>query len=277
VDDLTVKLDEFAGPLDLLLYLIRKEEVEVEALPVARVTEQYLAYLEKVPATDLDRAGEFLVYASTLLNLKARALLPKAEDPGAAGAGEPPTEQARLVRELLEYRDIREKSRRLEELGEVQAHRFGRISPRREGEPGDPLAEVDLWDLVTAFDRLAREVSLEERTHVVEDEVPLAVYVERLRARLAAARGGGGRGAGEGGGGGSGAGGGGGGGGRGVAFRALFDAAPTRAELVAIFLSLLELIRTGEARAVQAGPFGEIRIEAVATDEGGSSPSPGTT
>ncbi|GIW72064.1 MAG: segregation and condensation protein A [Planctomycetota bacterium] len=229
-----VELDEFAGPLDLLLYLVRREEVEVEALPIARITEQYLALLDRLPEVDLERAGDYLVMAAQLLALKTRALLP--EDTPAAAAELLPGPRAgpgALVQELLAYRQLKEQAALLRELEQVASRRYARQGERHVRERP---REVDLWDLVSAFQRLEREIASRPPAHTVErDDTPLAVYVEALRARLHAAP-------------------------EGIGFRMLFGEQPRRGELVATFLALLELIRLGEARAVQASPFEEIHI-----------------
>jgi segregation and condensation protein A len=231
-NELKIELDQFAGPLDLLLYLVRKEEVEIEALPIARVTEQYLSFLDSLEKVDIDRAGDFLVMAAQLLKLKARALLPAGATPGTIDAD---VGRGDLVRDLLEYRELRERARLLEQRGDEAARRFGRESPRIIEEM-PTLKNVDIWDLVTAFKRLEKELGslLPERV-VAEDELPLHIYVDRLRSLLRAAPVGGA-----------------------VPFRSLFQG--SRGEMVATFLALLELVRLGEARARQSGPFGDIEI-----------------
>ncbi len=273
-----VELEQFAGPLDLLLYLVRKEEVEVESLPIARITERYLQHLEKMPLVDLDRAGEFLVMASTLLGLKARALLPKEAAEAAAGtgdeAGAAPKDESqrgreRIVQLLLEYRTLREQTRALEEQGDLFAKRYGREaaspSPRGEGfgegalpdtgahagERDVPIVGGDLWDLATAFARIEHELSLgSPDAQVLAADVPIERYADRLREHLAAA------------------------GPDGLEFQRFFQKLASRHELVAMFVALLELVRRGEARALQVGPFGEIRIVKVEAPSPSPAPAP---
>lgn len=236
-DDCKIELEEFAGPLDLLLHLVRKEEVELEALPIARVTDQFLRYVERLEQLDLDRAGDYLVMAAQLLEWKARALLPPppAGTPAAAAAAAAGEDaRARLVQELLEYRDLKERARLLAERADERARRFDRETERRI-EDAPALKNVDIWDLVTAFQRLEKAIGALPATRVVEaDEAPLSVFVDRVRERLRRGP---------------------------VRFEDLFEGAPSRGALVATFLALLELIRLGEVRARQAGPFGEIAIE----------------
>jgi segregation and condensation protein A len=238
-DDFRVELEEFSGPLDLLLYLVRKEEVSIEAFPIARVTEQYLRTVERIEKLDLDRAADYLLMAAQLLEWKARSLLPADAAPamGEARFGE---ERAHFVRELLEYRELKERARALEERAAERAKRFGREGePGGSGPPADarPLKNVDLWDLVMAFERLEKAIGrFSEETVLAADETPLEVFVARLEARLSAAAGP-------------------------LRFSAVFEGVRTRAALVATFLALLELVRLGKARARQEAPFEEILIE----------------
>jgi segregation and condensation protein A len=237
-DDYKVSLEQFEGPLDLLLHLVRKEEVEIEALPIARLTEQYLRHVERLEQVDLDRAGDYLVMAAQLLEWKARALLPAPpaapEEADAAEEG-----RARLIQELLEYRALKERAALLGEKADARARRFERETERR-FEDALTLKNVDIWDLVTAFQRLEKAIGELPETRVLEaDDAPLSFFVDRLRERLAGAPGP-------------------------VAFASLFEGAGSRVTLVATFLALLELVRLGEARARQADTFGEIAIERIA-------------
>jgi len=248
-----VELDSFAGPLDLLLFLVRKEEVAIEALPLTKITEQFLRFVERIPVVDIDKAGDYLVMAAQLVEWKARALLP-APVVASESEDEEGRLRAALVTDLLEYRDLKDRARLLEAKADEAARRFGRTSPRTY-EEAPSLKNVDLWDLVTAFQRLEKEIgSLAPTKFLAEDEAPLHLYVDRVRETLRKARAEG----------------------KGAQFRALFPERPTRGDLVATFLALLELIRLGEVRAQQAGAFGEIEIVATETlGEGGSAPAPG--
>ncbi len=248
--DYKVELEDFAGPLDLLLHLVRNDEIQIEALPIARITEQYLRFIDALPKVDLDRAGDFLVMAAQLLTWKARALLPAARPEGdPLAAGEDARARAELVKDLLEYRALKERARLLEDRADESARRFGRESPRTIEEV-PALKNVDLWDLVTAFQRLEKEIgALHAHKVLAEDDAPLSVFVDRVRERLA--RGGGA-----------------------IPFREMFGERPTRGEMVAVFLALLELIRLGEARARQAATFGDIEI--VPGSGGGSGTGTGT-
>ena len=235
-----IELDDFSGPMDLLLYLVRREEVAIEELSIAKITEQYLAFLEQVREVDVDGAGDYLVMAAQLLQLKTRALLPEA--PEEAIAPEEPYTRNDLIQNLLEYKRLQEHARLLQAHGARALLRFERRSERRIEEI--PLRNVDVWDLVTAYRLLQQQLG--ERTGeeaVVEaDPEPLHVHVARLRERLRDA-------------------------GAGVDFHTLLGPEAERGTLVASFLALLELIRTGDARANQEAPFGSLRVRETTDEE----------
>src|SRR5512136_2591076 len=123
--DYRVNLDIFAGPLDLLLYLVRKEEVDIYDIPIAEITDQYLQYLEMLKQLDIDLAGDFLVMAATLMEIKSAMLLPRAEPEqmGEAVAGDP---RAELIRQLLEYKKFKDAANLLDAAAERHLERFGR-------------------------------------------------------------------------------------------------------------------------------------------------------
>jgi segregation and condensation protein A len=227
-----VALDAFHGPLDLLLYLVKRNEVDVRDIPVARIAEQFLDHLHALRAIDVDWAGEFLVMAATLMELKSRLLLPRADE---AGGPEPDDPRKELVRQLVEYRKTKDAAGHLDRLAEERQFHVGRIPPDdEEGATSPRLRRVELWDLVGAFGRLVRETESLQPLHLVEDETPQAAYVDMLRNKLLA--------------------------GRAVAFRDLFDPPMTRRRLIGVFLALLELIKLAEVTFEQAEPFGPIWV-----------------
>ncbi|MBI4577185.1 MAG: segregation/condensation protein A [Planctomycetes bacterium] len=226
-----VEVEAFHGPMDLLLYLVRKHEVEVGELPLARVADQFVRHLERMDRIDVGQAGEFLVMASTLMEIKSRALLPREpeldEDPG-----EDP--RLALVEELLEYRRVRSAARALD----GQFERASRMFDRPRAEPGGRrefvLADApDLWALVTAFQRVARSI-LDGPPTIVQDETPVEVHMERILADLRAVGA--------------------------VDFEDLFPAAAERPWVVGVFLALLELVRQARVCVVQERPFAPIAI-----------------
>jgi segregation and condensation protein A len=227
-----VDLDIFRGPLDLLLYLVRKHEVEAADLPVAPIAEQFLEHLEVLQQIDVNAVGDFLEVASTLVELKSRMVLPH------GGEVEEPLEIARqdLVRQLLEYKRFKEAATLLEERGRAWQSRYPRLAPDGPAAARDPaeapIHEVELWDLVSAFGRVLREHHAVQAATIVYDETPIHVHMARIHARLAEQ-------------------------GR-LAFRELFPPAAHKSTLVGLFLALLELVRHYGVRTEQQDLFGEI-------------------
>jgi segregation and condensation protein A len=153
-----VQLETFRGPLDLLLFLVKRHEVDIRDIPIARVAEQFLEYLHAVQLIDVEWAGDFLVMAATLMEIKSKMLLPRSEEE----AAEEDDPRLELVKQLIEYKKYKEAAGLLEEQAERQLARLPRW-PLEVPEPLDPahqpLRRVELWDLVSAFGRLMRETN----------------------------------------------------------------------------------------------------------------------
>jgi len=200
--DYTVSLEAFQGPLDLLLYLIRRAEVDLHAIPIAEITRQYMGYLGQIHAIDIEQAGEFLVMAATLMEIKSRMLAPRVEagDEGAAdepvAAVDPRTE---LVQQLVAYKRYRDAASALEARMAAWEGRHGagaaalptRAAPKdgvEDGESGGlDLGDLDLVDLVQAFGRIIETIDLTRvgDLRVVDDETPTEVHSADLLDRLA--------------------------------------------------------------------------------------------
>ena len=234
-----VKLDVFEGPLDLLLHLVKKNEVEISDVPTAPITEQYLSYIEMMQELHLDVAGEYLVMAATLLLIKSRTLLPAAED-----EEEEEDPRAQLVQQLLEYQRYREAALELGERPLLNRDVFAReplntISPDEpEAQPPDeaPRLRVNTWDLLEAFRAVLQRRQETEPLHEVElERVSLRdrarVLLDTLRQR------------------------------RSMEFERLFDDQTTRLEVVVTFLALLELMRLKVVLATQESGFGRILVQ----------------
>nr|MBC8379007.1 segregation/condensation protein A [Planctomycetota bacterium] len=185
-----VNLDIFAGPLDLLLYLVRKEEVDIYDIPIAKVTAQYVEYVELLKMFDLELAGEFLVMAATLMEIKSVMLLPQAEvSEEGDEAGDP---RAELVRQLLEYKRYKDAANMLQDAAKERQQRFTRsdtilekIKPTEE--PQLDLDQVSIWTLLEAFDGIMRSVgNLGESYKHIQDDTPIDLYQIELLNRLQA-------------------------------------------------------------------------------------------
>ncbi len=228
-----VRLEVFEGPLDLLLHLIKKAEVDVYDIPVARITDQYLQYLSLMEEMNLDVAGEYLVMAATLTHIKSRMLLPPEEVEHDEPEDDPRTD---LVRQLVEYQRYREAALALGERPILSRDVFRRDSsaPAPAGEEGVRLRDVTLADLLEAF-REVLERSLKESFHeIVTEDISIGECVALIERRLDL----------EG----------------PLRFRDLFAGTPGRARMVATFLALLELIKRQAVRARQEDLCGDILL-----------------
>jgi segregation and condensation protein A len=229
--DYQVDLEMFHGPLDLLLYLVKRDELDLLNIPIARVAEQFKQYVEVLDfvEVDVDKVGDFLVMAATLMELKSKLLLPHGDT-----SSEPQDDpRQELVRQLLEYKRIKEAAALLDQQAERQASRLPRISPPAPAPSGpQPLRPVELWDLVSAFGRLLRETLALQPQQISVDQTPLHVYMEEVAARLQRE-------------------------GR-LPFSVLFTPPYTRSRLVGYFLAILELTRRFQLQAEQDDSFGDI-------------------
>ncbi len=236
-----VKLDIFEGPLDLLLHLIKKNEVEIADIPVATITEQYLAHLEMMRELSLDVAGEFLVMAATLMLIKSRMLLPQAED-----EEEEADPRAELVQQLLEYQRYREAALDLGERPFLNRDVFVREATTLEPDevahlPEEPVRlRASVWDLMEAFRAVLARAKPEPVHEVIVETVSLRDRAQGM-LRLLQER-------------------------RSIEFESLFEVASTRIEIVVTFLALLELMKMGAVQATQETGFGSIRIELAVED-----------
>jgi segregation and condensation protein A len=231
-----VELDMFRGPVDLLLYLVRKHELDVVDIPIAAVADQFLQYIAVLEQMDVDAVGDFLEMASTLIEIKSRMVLPGEEE--VTEELEDPRQE--LVRRLLAFKQYRDAAQMLEERGRQWRERFGRLAGEAPSAlpQGDkqPISEVELWDLVSAFGRvLKKRRAVNGPENIRYDETPIHVYMRRIDSRVRRE-------------------------GR-VAFAVLFDGAVHKSTLVGMFLAVLELVRHQHARADQPAIFGDIWLE----------------
>jgi len=229
VTEYRVNLDIFAGPLDLLLYLVRKEEVDIYDIPIARVTDQYVQYVEMLKRLDIDLAGDFLVMAATLMEIKSAMLLPKPE-PGQAGYEDIIDPREELVRQLLEYKKFKDAANLLEGSAEVRKERFTRPDSLIAALKSDRQDEVDLeqisiWTLLEAFDGIMQATGRLAQFDHIKDDTPIDLYEIEILHRLQA----------EG----------------SLTLETIFQGRTNRMVLAGLFLAVLELIRLSLIRAEQ--------------------------
>ena len=235
-----VNLDVYNGPLDLLLYLIRRDEVDVRDIPISRVTQQYVKYVDLLQQVDPNLAGEFLVMAAALMELKTRMLLPAAvdEEGAPADAGELGLDpRAELVRQLLQYKAFKDAAGELATAAQVQAMKFARrpVMPATEHAEFD-MEDVQVWDLLDAFSKIMASIGQQGRQHeVIYDDTPVELHAEDIVDRL--------RREGP------------------LTFHKVFEGRTNRGEIVGLFIALLELVRQKRVFAVQDDNFADIRVE----------------
>jgi segregation and condensation protein A len=230
----SAKLPFYHGPMDLLLYLVRKHELDILEIPIAQVLEQYLDYLEILEQIDVSATGDFLTMASVLIEIKSFKALPGEE----VAEVEIETPKQELVKQLLEYKRYCDAARTLQKRGELWQLRFSRLAddlPQRPRSLSDaPIQEIELWDLVSAFGKVLREYSPPITHKIIYDDTPIKTHMNRIHQRLKIERR--------------------------VAFRQLFLPGQHKSTLVGIFLASLELVRHEFANVYQDLNFGEIEL-----------------
>jgi segregation and condensation protein A len=232
-----VKLEGFEGPLDLLLHLIRKSELNIYDIPISIITAQYLGYIELMQEMNLDVAGEFLVMASTLIHIKSRMLLPRPETAPEDGALEEDPREA-LVRRLLEHQKFKAAADLLHDRETVRGAQYTRADASvadAAGEPYEPELEVDLFTLLSAFRGVIERASRRPRMVLPPDQISIDDRIQQLLSRLSETDA--------------------------CGFEDLFaDGDGSRPFMIVTFLALLEMIRLKLVRVFQAGGAGEIRV-----------------
>jgi segregation and condensation protein A len=234
--DYKVKLEIFEGPLDLLLYLIKQDEIDIYEISLERITSQYLEYLQAFQELNIDIAGEFIVMAANLIYLKSRSLLPLDQQPPDEDAAEDDPRWD-LIRQLIEYKKFKEAAGQLQTLALEQERIFARagtasgptlLAPL-------PLGEVGIFQLINAFQTVLKRVEArEDLREIFGEHFTVSEKIDSILQRVS--------------------------GGVALRFSELFAGVAGRIEIVVTFLALLELIRLKQVRVTQANPFDEIEI-----------------
>jgi segregation and condensation protein A len=234
-----IQLEIFEGPLDLLLHLIKKNEVSITDIPIASITEQYLATLELMETLSLDVAGEFLVMAATLIHIKSRMLLPAGADEADEDEGNDPRDE--LVRRLLDYQRFKDAADQLEQREVLSRDVFVRSAMPAEEAAAPTFRELSVFELLNALrrviDRLPKDVFHQVELEKITVREKMTLLLDKLRAQ-----------------------------GR-VFFEELFNEAKTRMDVVVTFLAMLELVKVRAVRIFQEELTGPIIIEAAASME----------
>jgi segregation and condensation protein A len=226
----TVKVDVFEGPLDLLLHLIKQNQIDIYDIPIALITEQYLEYIKILKALDLAIAGEFLVMAATLMYIKSRLLLPAPSEEDEEEGEDP---RAELVQRLVAYKTFKEAALHLAQQALLERDVF--IRPALELDVEDGEIEADLFHLIDALREVLKRQEVEDFHEVTLERVTLRERMRELYERLEGVK-------------------------EAVSFSSLFAPFVSRVELIVTFLALLELIRSGMLRAYQREIFGPLWV-----------------
>lgn len=235
-DSYKVKLDIFEGPLDLLLYLIKKDEVDILDVNIERITRQYIAYIDTFKMLNIDLAGEFIVMAATLMYLKSRMLIPKpVQPPEEEGEDEDPRWE--LIRQLIEYKKFKDAASFLQKR-QLQMEHVYPATPevpdmQKEAEPGG-LPELGIFDLIRAFQKVLARFEKVDLREIADDHFTVADKIEYLLSAVTP--------------------------GTQIAFMNLFAAATTREEVIVTFVAMLELIKLRQFRVNQDHLLGEITL-----------------
>ena len=234
-EEYKVRLEVFEGPLDLLLYLIKKDELDIHDIPMEKITAQYVQYLDLMKMLDLNVAGEFIVMAATLMMIKSRMLLPAEDRPEMEEEEEDPRWD--LVRQLVEYKKFKDAALHLEALEARREDIFGRDGADAVlgKEPDVALHDVGLFDLISAFSEALKKVKTENLREIFAERFTVAEKIEHLGCRLRTEKR--------------------------FSVSQMFEGMKSRTEIACTFLALLEMIRLCQARAVQRDTYGEIWIE----------------
>jgi segregation and condensation protein A len=232
----TFRLEGFEGPLDLLLHLIQKNELDIFNIPIALITEQYLEYLQLIKVLNLDVAGEYLLMASTLLHIKSKMLLPKSSEEEEEEEEDP---RAELIRRLLEYQKYKQAAGELEKRPLLDRDVFIRLMPAEYGEePEEERIEVNLFELLEAFRQVLERVKLESVHEVILEHLSVEDKIQEILTILEREK-------------------------RIMAFHRLFPEQASRKVVIITLLAILELVKMKRIRIFQLAPFETIRVSPI--------------
>lgn len=247
-----VALDNYYGPLDLLLHLVKESELDITAVALSRVCEQYIAFLTAMERLDIELSSNFLSLASQLLLIKSRTLAPPETAPAEEGEAPPEEEEdasVELIRKLLEYKRFKDRARALDALAQERAARFGRPRIRLEGDTEqEPLQNLELWDLVLVYSKVVKGIRLEAGMSILYRDVPLELFIEKILRTLADC-------------------------GR-ANFSELVPERTDRAQVVGTFLALLQLAKDQKVTLDQKVDHGDIHVQARQAPAPAARPEP---
>lgn len=242
-EEYRVKLDVFEGPLDLLLFLIRRDEVDIYDIPIERITQQYMQYLDLMRMLDLNIAGEFIVMAATLMMIKSRMLLPVDERAAEDAEDDDADPRWDLVRQLVEYKKFKDAAMHLQTLEEMQENIFIRSGEGVDlgAQPDVSLQDVSIFDLIAAFNEALSKVQKEELREIFAERFTVGEKIDDLMERMRTQER--------------------------LSLTDLFKGMRSRHEIVCTFLAVLELMRLKHLRAMQEQAYGPIELVRATEEE----------
>ena len=249
-----VQLDNYYGPLDLLLHLVKETEVDITAIALARACEQYIQFLTAMERRDIDLSGNFLTLASQLLLIKSRTIAPPELTPGAGESEEEEEEgdaSLELIRKLLDYKRFKDRARGLDERMAERALKFGRPRIRIEGETEqEPLRNLELWDLVLLYSKALKGTRLDALMSILYRDVPLEIFIDRILNTLTQKKT--------------------------TSLAELLGESPDRTSILGTFLALLQLAKIQKVSVTQEVAFGDIQVQAIDPPAAAESSTPPT-
>jgi segregation and condensation protein A len=238
-----VNLENYYGPLDLLLHLVKEDEVDITGIALARACQQYIAFLSAMEKLDINLSGDFLTLASQLLLIKSRTLAPPEVTPGEEGQPSPEEDEEEdasldLIRKLLDYKRFKDRARALSAMADERAGRHGRPRLKLEGETEqEPLRNLELWDLVLLYSRVVKSTRLDVAIAILYRDIPLEVFIDKILKELSTKTS--------------------------ARFSELIADKTDRTEMIGTFLAILQLAKDQKVRIEQDGDAEDIRVEVV--------------
>lgn len=241
-----VNLEIFAGPMDLLLYLVRKEEVDIYDIPISRITEEYIKYIELMKSLDMDLAGDFLIMAATLMEIKSAMLLPKTIEGDTSEQSEPQDLKGDLIRQLLEYKKFKDAANLLDASASQRSFRFTRPDViieklKPDTEPEIEIEQISVWDLLEAFDKILKATGNYQDYSKIKDDTPIDLYQIDILDQLQRQGG--------------------------MTFETIFQGSRSKIAMVGKFLAILELIRQKLIWAEQDGADSQIYLKPLTNEQ----------
>ncbi len=241
VAEYKVQLDNYYGPLDLLLHLVKETEVDITAIALARACEQYISFLSAMERRDIDLSGNFLTLASQLILIKSRTIAPPELTPGAEGEEEEEEEgdaSLELIKKLLDYKRFKDRARSLDQMMFQRSLKTGRPRIRLEGETEqEPLRNLELWDLVLLYSKALKGTRLDAMMSILYRDVPLEIFIDRILNTLTEKKT--------------------------TSLSELLGESPDRTSILGTFLALLQLAKIQKVTVTQQTDFGDIQVQAV--------------